>query len=178
MNYCQYEPSQTEEIIGLFTHTFSDSEGEAEGKLIGELVKELIETTDNNDLYVFVANDNNIVVGSILFTRLMFESDKQVFLLAPVAVRTDYQGQGIGQELIKVGLQAIKNQGTELAFTYGDPAFYSKVGFRQVTEEQFKAPLSLSYPHGWLAQSLTKQELTPIAGGSICVPAFNKQALW
>ncbi|MGR5147326.1 GNAT family N-acetyltransferase [Photobacterium alginatilyticum] len=178
MNYCQYEPSQTEEIIGLFAQTFSDSEGEAEGKLIGELVKELIETTDSNDLYVFVANTNNRVVGSILFTRLTFESDKQVFLLAPVAVCTDYQGQGIGQELIKVGLQAIKNQGAELAFTYGDPAFYSKVGFRQVTEDQFKAPLSLSYPHGWLAQSLTEQELTPIAGGSICVPAFNKQALW
>ncbi len=178
MNYCLYEQSQTEDIIGLFTHTFSDSEGEEEGKLIGDLVAELINTTDGNDLYVFVATENDSVVGSILFTRLSFESAREIFLLAPVAVQTDYQGKGIGQELIKVGLQTIKQQGAELAFTYGDPAFYAKVGFRQVTEEQFKAPMSLTYPHGWLAQSLTEQELTPITGSSACVPAFNKQALW
>ncbi len=178
MKYSLYTPTQTNEIKALFTKTFSDSEGEKEGELIGQLVEDLIETTKPEDLYVFVATENEKVIGSILFTRLTFEADISIFLLAPVAVHTDYQGKGFGQELINFGLQEMKKEGVELAFTYGDPNFYSKVAFQPVTEAQFKAPLTLSYPHGWLAQSLNGQELIGIDGDSSCVPAFNKPELW
>ena len=178
MKYALYTPTQTNEIKALFTKTFSDSEGEKEGLLIGQLVEDLIGTTKPEDLYVFVATENEKVIGSILFTRLTFEADISVFLLAPVAVHTDYQGKGFGQELINFGLQAMKKEGVELAFTYGDPNYYSKVAFQPVTEAQFKAPLTLSYPHGWLAQSLNGQALVGIDGDSSCVPAFNKPELW
>lgn len=178
MKYSLYTATQTNEINALFTKTFSDSEGEQEGQLIGQLVDDLIGTTKSEDLYVFVATDNEKVIGSILFTRLTFEADISIFLLAPVAVHTDYQGKGVGQALINFGLQAMKKEGVELAFTYGDPSFYSKVAFQPVTEAQFKAPLTLSYPHGWLAQSLNGQALVGIDGDSSCVPAFNKPELW
>lgn len=178
MKYSLYTATQTSEINALFTKTFSDSEGEQEGQLIGQLVEDLIGTTKAEDLYVFVATENEKVIGSILFTRLTFEVAISVFLLAPVAVHTDYQGKGVGQALINFGLQAMKKEGVELAFTYGDPSFYSKVAFQPVTEAQFKAPLTLSYPHGWLAQSLSGQELLGIDGDSSCVPAFNKPELW
>lgn len=178
MKYSLYTTTQTNEIKTLFTKTFSDSEGEKEGELIGQLVEDLIGTTKAEDLYVFVATENEKIIGSILFTRLTFEADISVFLLAPVAVHTDYQGKGFGQELINFGLQAMKKEGVELAFTYGDPNYYSKVAFQPVTEAQFKAPLTLSYPHGWLAQSLNGQELVGIDGDSSCVPAFNKPELW
>lgn len=178
MKYSLFKPMQTNEIKQLFTKTFSDSEGDKEGSLIGHLVQDLIETTKAEDLYVFVATENEKVIGSILFTRLTFEEDICVFLLAPVAVHTDYQGKGFGQELINFGLQEMKKEGVELAFTYGDPSFYSKVAFQPVIETQFKAPLTLSYPHGWLAQSLTGEELSGITGNSSCVPAFNKPELW
>lgn len=178
MKYSLYTATQTNEINALFTKTFSDSEGEQEGQLIGQLVEDLIGTTKSEDLYVFVATDNEKVIGSILFTRLTFEADVCVFLLAPVAVHTDYQGKGFGQALINFGLQAMKKEGVELAFTYGDPNYYSKVAFQAVTEAQFKAPLTLSYPHGWLAQSLNGQALVGIDGDSSCVPAFNKPELW
>jgi len=178
MNYSLFQPEQADEIQRMFANTFSDSEGESEGASIGNLVKELLETTPSHDLYVFVALERDKVVGSILFTRLTFDTDIKVFLLAPVAVATDYQGQGIGRGLINFGLQTLKTEGVGLVFTYGDPNFYSKVGFQQVTEQQFKAPLALTYPHGWMAQSLTDETLTPIAGESSCVAGFNKPEFW
>ena len=180
MHYGHAYPEHTANICQLFTQTFSDSEGEAEGKVIGELVTALFDTTPENDRYVFVAMDEQQIVGSILFTRMTFEGDNvhTAFLLSPVAVHTAYQGKGIGQALINTGLAALKAQGATLAFTYGDPNFYGKVGFEPITEEHFRAPQPLSYPHGWLAQSLTDQQLTTISGASRCAPALDNPAYW
>ena len=63
---------------------------------------------------------------------------------------TGRQKKGIGQQLICFGIEQLKSKGIELLFTYGDPNYYSKVGFVSVTEEAIKAPLKLNFPHGWL----------------------------
>ncbi|MCK5334537.1 MAG: GNAT family N-acetyltransferase, partial [Gammaproteobacteria bacterium] len=63
-------------------------------------------------------------------------------------------------------------------FTYGDPKFYSKVGFSLISEKLVKAPLTLTYPEGWLAQSLVGDEIEAITGSSYCVEALNKPEYW
>ncbi|EGA69108.1 acetyltransferase [Vibrio sinaloensis DSM 21326] len=176
----EYTITQTNQqaIIDLFTATFSDSEGEAEGKAIGGLVEDLLTNTDLDDLMVYTASEEGQLVAAILLTRLTFDCDVNAFLLAPVAVSTASQGKGVGQGLINHALKALSGQEVELVFTYGDPRFYSKVGFEQVMQQQYPAPLPLSYPHGWLAQSLTQQPLDAIGGQSHCVAAFNKPEFW
>ncbi|WP_064608275.1 GNAT family N-acetyltransferase [Photobacterium sp. J15] len=173
-----YNSSQKEEIKQLFCNTFSDSEGETEGKLIGDLAYDLIDITDSNDLFIFVATENKKIIGSIIFSRLTFETQISAFLLGPVAVQTAKHGKGVGQALINFGLQTLKDHGVQLAFTYGDPNFYSKVGFAHVSEEQIKAPLALTYPEGWLAQSLVSEKVAPIKGNSSCVEAISKPVYW
>ena len=86
-----YNPSNTEEIKQLFVKTFSDSEGQSEGFLIGNLAYDLMTSTDGNDLYGFVATENEQIIGSIFFSKLTFESKVNAFLLAPVAIHTSYQ---------------------------------------------------------------------------------------
>lgn len=178
MNYGIYKTTETASIIELFSKTFSDSEGPTEGQMIGQLVNNLISQTPEQDISVAVARDGSDVVGCILFTRLAFENERECFLMAPVAVRTDYQGKGVGQALIEFGLTSMRDQGVKLAFTYGDPKFYSKTGFEQVTEQAFEAPLPLSFPHGWMAQSLSEEKIEALSGRSVCVPAFNQPELW
>jgi len=178
MDFMLLKRPQAESLKQLFTRTFSDSEGPEEGKVVGQLAKDLIEQTNSDDIYVFAAMDHDELVGAIYFTRLWFESDKVAFLLAPVAIRTDFQGKGVGQRLIQYGLEVMAERGVSLAFTYGDPAFYGRIGFERITTEQFSAPCQLSYPHGWLAKSLTQDPLEPIAGPSRCVEAFDKPELW
>jgi putative acetyltransferase len=178
MNLLPFSPGNIEEIKQLFTKVFSDSEVQAEGLSIGNLAYSLITLTDAQDLYGFVAIENEETIGTILFTRLKFESDVNAFILSPVAIHTNYQGKGIGQKLINFGINRLKENGVELLFTYGDPKFYSKVGFSLITEKLAKAPLKLTYPEGWLGQSLVSDAIEAITGSSYCVEALNKPEYW
>ncbi len=178
MKLSVYNPEKVAEIKQLFTKTFSDSEGQSEGLIIGNLTHDLLTTIDAQGLYCFVATENEQIIAGIIFSKLTFESETKAFILSPVAVHTSYQRKGIGQDLINFGLKMLKENGVELAFTYGDPNFYSKVGFSVITEKVVKAPLKLSYPEGWLGQSLISDVIEPITGDSYCVEALRKPDLW
>lgn len=178
MEYPGDVEGREQDIATLFTETFAASEGADEGRLIGTLALRLIETTPAEDLHVVTAVDTGGLAGCILFTRLRYDDPRAVFLLAPVAVATARQGQGIGQGLIAHGLDRLRTAGADVAVTYGDPAFYGRIGFRPVTEAVVPAPLPLSMPRGWQAQSLTGRPLDPLRGPATCVPAFADPALW
>jgi predicted N-acetyltransferase YhbS len=118
-------------------------------------------------------------VGGAVFTRLAFADDpRTVFILAPMAVATDRQGQGIGQALLRHALDALQAEGVDVAMTYGDPAFYGKVGFLSVSTQTVAAPQPLSQPEGWVGQSLTGAPLSPLRGPCTCVAALNDPAFW
>ncbi|ELP4887204.1 N-acetyltransferase [Vibrio cholerae] len=180
MNFSLYKSQQKLEIIDLFQNTFSDSEGSEEGTVIGKLVSDFLShSLQEDDLFVFVAcDDHQRVIGSILFSKLSFPNEENVFLLAPVAVATKWHGQGIGQALIRFGLETLKEKDISHVITYGDIRFYSKVGFTAINEEMIQAPLTLSYPEGWLAQSLTGQAITPISGKPTCLEAIANPVYW
>ncbi len=178
MIFEKYAPHLAFEIKQLFTTVFSQSEGREEGVLVGNLAFELQETTDATDLIGFIARDEKMLTGCVFFTRLRFENHVNAFILSPLAVATAYQKQGIGQALIKMGISHLKKNNVTLLFTYGDPVFYAKTGFEQISESLVKAPLKLTYPEGWLAQSLTGENITPITGLSKCVEALNDQKYW
>jgi len=168
-----------EEIVGaLFVSVFSDSEGEEEGKLIGQLAEELFESSNEADLFNFVADVDGQIVGSIFLSRVVFENENAVFILAPVAVCSERQGKGIGQELIKHGLRELQNRGVNFFLTYGDPKFYEKVGFRGVSSEVVRPPFELSQPEGWLGQSLCDRPIESLLGESSCVKALSNPAYW
>jgi predicted N-acetyltransferase YhbS len=167
------------EIIDLVTATFTASEGEEEGALIGELARNLLGGTAEQDLFVFTAEEDGAIIGAIVFSRLTFaQDDRPVFVLAPVAVATDRQGQGIGQQLLAHGLAALRGGGVDIAITYGDPNYYAKVGFMPISEADAQAPFPLKQPEGWLAQSLTDRAMTTLKGPSRCVEALNNPVFW
>lgn len=178
MNYRLHTKNDLRAIVQLFESVFGDSEGEAEGALISQLAEDLFEKTDENDLFNFVADDHGQILGSIFFSRLSFESGIAAFILAPVAVRTDCQGKGIGQALINYGLKELKARGVSVALTYGDPNFYQKVGFRPIPHEVIRAPFELSQPEGWLGQSLVDDTISTLSGSCTCVEALRDPTYW
>jgi putative acetyltransferase len=179
MNYSTDYTTHAESIAELFASTFTASEGAEEGALIGALVRRLIAETTREGLRVFTAWEDGTLVGGIFFTRLTYAGDpRTVFMMAPVAVATAHQGKGVGQRLIAYGLDALRQEGVDIAVTYGDPAFYGRVGFAPVTVAELPAPQPLGQPQGWLAQSLTEAPLTPLRGPTRCVAAFDDPALW
>ncbi|WP_462268080.1 GNAT family N-acetyltransferase [Desulfobacter sp.] len=178
MKYQILKTNYEEEIKQLFTDVFTESETPAEGTLIGNLVEELQKTTKSEDIFCFVAIDKNKIIASIFFTRFTTETNLNAFILSPVAVATQHQKKGIGQNLIKFAIDYLKQNNVELLLTYGDPDFYSKVSFKNISEEIIKAPLKLTYPNGWLAQSLISENVSPVNGSTMCVKALMDQKYW
>lgn len=170
--------SKQKEIEALFTSVFTSSEGEKEGKLIGGLSLQLASNIDNNEIICFGTYDDETLIASIFFTRLQLNKPLKVFMLAPVAVSSEYQEKGIGQALINYGLNELKMRSVNVAVTYGDPSFYSKVGFQALSENVIQAPLKLSMPFGWLGQSLTGEAIPTIDERPVCVKQFNNPAYW
>ena len=165
-------------ISEFFSSVFAHSEGEAEGRLIAKLTSALASNIDNKQIICFGAYENESLVGSIFFTQLQLTDPIQIYMLGPVAVSTVHQGIGIGQALINYGLNTLKARDVSIAVTYGDPKYYSKVGFQALSEKVIQAPLTLSMPFGWLGQSLTGEPIPTILERPICVKEFNDPVYW
>jgi putative acetyltransferase len=88
------------------------------------------------------------------------------------------RGRGSGSALIRHGLDALRARGVDVALTYGDPAYYGRIGFRPITTEIAAAPYPLQFPHGWLGQALDGGPLRPLVGEVACVPALADPAFW
>jgi putative acetyltransferase len=82
-----------------------------------------------------VAEADGEVVGHIAFSPVKINGhDSAWFLLGPVGVLPEHQRRGIGQELIRGGLRAIKSLGAEGCALVGDPAYYARFGFAHNAE--------------------------------------------
>jgi len=178
MNLRHYTPTESHAIEALFFSVFSQSEGEAEGRLIGDLAKDLLESTASKDIFAFVAVEGDAIIGAIFATRMPTEKEADLFVLAPVAVDTANQGKGVGKKLIEYGIKELKEKGIKVLVTYGDPEFYSKTGFQQITEAIIQPPFKLTQPEGWLAQSLDGNPLQEVEGKCSCVSALNDPRYW
>lgn len=178
MNHKALDKSKQNEVTGLFTSVFTSSEGKEQGKLVGDLASKLSSNVDNQEIICFGAYENGSLTGSIFFTRLRFNRPIQVYMLAPVAVHTGHQGKGVGQALVNYGLNELKNRSVAVVTTYGDPSFYSKVGFQPLSEGAIQAPLKLSMPEGWLGQCLVGGLIPTINERPACVKEFNDPVYW
>ncbi|WP_163931683.1 GNAT family N-acetyltransferase [Paraferrimonas sp. SM1919] len=174
-----YQPQQTQEIISLFTDTFSNSEGKDAGEAINALVTKQFAQCSNEQLQCYIATAGDTIIAAINLSSLMFTaSGIKAKLLSPVAVSSSYQRQGLGRQLIEFAKNELKQQGIELLVTYGDPNYYGKVGFQAVTTEQIPAPQPLSMPFGWIAQTLDGSQIPTIGGQSTCIEPLMDASYW
>lgn len=178
MPFPSLKPENASEIEALFDSVFSESAGPAEGALIGGLAKQLAFCIHDGDVCGFSAVERDQLIGAVFFSRLTFDNPLDAYILAPMAVDCDHQGAGVGKALITHGLHELAGRGVRLVVTYGDPAFYAKVGFRPISPYVIQPPYELSQPEGWLGQSLGGESLQALAGRCSCVKALRNQAYW
>lgn len=62
--------------------------------------------------------------------------------------------------------------------TYGNPAYYARVGFQPVLEEVVPAPFRLRHPEGWQGQSLSGGPVAPQKPPCRPVAAFDDPRFW
>ena len=79
-----------------------------------------------------VAVQEGRVVGHILFSPVIIESDNEIYPavgLGPMAVLPELQRQGIGSALIKTGLKECREAGHERVVVLGHAEYYPRFGF-------------------------------------------------
>lgn len=79
-----------------------------------------------------VAESGGAVVGHIFFSPVTVESaggETGAFGLAPMAVLPEFQGRGVGSELVRRGLEECRRLGQEVVFVLGHPEYYPRFGF-------------------------------------------------
>lgn len=77
-----------------------------------------------------VADTDGEIVGHIAFSAASIgDMSAGWFLLGPVAVLPDRQGQGIGRALVEAGLDELRARKVSGCALVGEPAFYERFGF-------------------------------------------------
>lgn len=80
-----------------------------------------------------VAAQDGLVIGHILFTPVTIappQPGARGLGIGPVAVLPEFQRAGIGSRLMRAGLDHVRRLGFTFVVLLGDPAYYSRFGFK------------------------------------------------
>lgn len=92
----------------------------------------LIDRIRDSDEYIgnlsLVAVMNGRIAGHVMFSSIHVGNVAAV-ALAPLAVRTGFQGKGIGRALVKCGHDIAREMGYPYSVVLGYPGYYSRFGY-------------------------------------------------
>ena len=86
-----------------------------------------------------VLHEGSEVIGHVAFSPVVIDGrDCGWFGLGPVSVRPDKQGVGVGSLLIRDGLERLGSMGANGCVVLGNPAYYSRFGFKNDAALRFE----------------------------------------
>lgn len=149
-----------------------------DGITISELALALIADKTAQPLVNLVAEIDRHIVGNIIFSNVKIQGadNSRASILAPLAVTQAVQRQGIGRALVQEGLCRLRENGTQVVFVLGDPAYYSRYGFTH--QHRVRAPYPLDYPDAWMAIALQETPLDSFNGECICADVLSNPDYW
>ena len=95
-----------------------------------------------------VAEEEDAVIGYIAFSRIRIEDGKtsmRALALAPLAVYTEYQQQGLATRLVREGHACIAAMGERLSIVLGDPNYYGRFGYSHRRASAFESDYQSEY---------------------------------
>ena len=136
-----------------------------EGKLVDALV------ADGDDVLELVAEKDGQIVGHVLFSTLMVESQNRSYsavALAPLAVSPTVQKQGIGSALVEEAHRQLRLAGETLSVVLGDAAYYGRFGYTHARAAGFDCEWQGEHLQAldWSADAPTKGKLVYAAAFS------------
>ncbi len=149
-----------------------------------DLVSDLLNDNTAKPTLSLLAYNGNIPVGHILFSRVYFDNSENqplMHILAPLAVIPEYQGKGIGGELIKKGLEILTSMRTKFVFVLGHESYYPKYGFiPNARKFGFEAPYEIPEEHdnAWMYLLLDKEKWNGNVGKIKCANKLDKPEYW
>ncbi|HEY9699557.1 MAG TPA: N-acetyltransferase [Trichocoleus sp.] len=113
------------------------------------------------------------VVGHILFSKITIETvthPVSALALAPLAVTPLQQKQGIGSQLIQVGLAQCHALGQAIVIVLGHPHYYKRFGFEPASRYGIQAPFEVP-DEAFMVKALSPDALSQVEG-TVNYPAY------
>jgi len=153
---------------------------EAERQIVADLAVRLLTEQTVPPTISLVAESEGVVVGHVAFSPVTIVGDEitQGYILAPLAVKPDFQGRGIGSQLIEDARKKLAQLGVHVLFVYGDPAFYGRFGFHADVADSYIPPHTLQYPFGWQACVVNECRISETPRQIDCVASLSDPKLW
>jgi putative acetyltransferase len=147
------------------------------------LVNDILKDPTAKPLVSLLAFVDKQVAGHILFSNAKVSNNHgklRFSILAPLAVRPQFQKQGVGEALIKNGLKILSDSGVDVVFVLGHPSYYPRHGFTPASKYGFVAPYPTpeKYADAWMVQGLRPNVISCASGQVICCDALNKFEHW
>ncbi|MCX5467544.1 GNAT family N-acetyltransferase [Acinetobacter nematophilus] len=121
---------QADDIESIFNITQSAFEHAAHTDHTEQLIVNALRKANQLSISIVAELDDKII-GHIAISPVVISSGEQNWYgLGPVSVVPAYQQQGVGKALIQQSLHQLKQQGAAGCVVLGDPAYYSKFGFK------------------------------------------------
>jgi putative acetyltransferase len=117
------------------------------------------------------------VVGHILFTPVAVERAGQRVLgmgLAPMAVRPDRQRQGIGAQLVRRGLDMLRERGCPFVVVVGHPDYYPRFGFGPASVHGLASQWEGVPDAAFMVLVLDERAMAGVSGVAIYREEFNE----
>lgn len=113
-------------------------------------------------------------MGHLLMSPVTINGEEGPWLgLAPLAVHPDWQGQGIGSDLVREGLDTALEMDWKAVVVLGDPAYYQRFGFRPASE--FGLHCIYEVPaECFMAMELIPGSLATLRGEVLYHPVFDE----
>jgi len=97
---------------------------------------------DGDALVELVAEEDDAIVGHVLFSPLATDTGARFAALAPLSVLPDRQKDGLGTLLMQVGHELLRAQGVEAVIVLGHEDYYPRVGYSAEAAKTVSAPFS------------------------------------
>ena len=129
---------------------FTDSETAEDGKIVRNLLAEIRSKKYYiPDLDLVMVNENDEIIGHVLFSRFHIEGryEDELLILTPMSVKTEFQRQHISKDLIEYGLKRARELGFKACIVEGNPMNYRSRGFLTSSNYGVYAADSVGLPH-------------------------------
>jgi putative acetyltransferase len=143
-------------------------------ELEADLVDQMRQRCD--DLLALVAVMEGRIVGHILFSPAVIERRKRTvhgMALAPMAVLPEYQRQGIGSQMVRAGIEALKQVECAFIILVGLPTYYPRFGFEPASRYKIRSEWAVPRD-AFMVLVLDEQQKDALSGVAKYRPEFSE----
>jgi len=113
-----------------------------------------------------VAEAGHKIVGHIMLTRIVIRNQQEAIVslcLAPLSIAPEFQGQGVGTQLVTDAHRIAKELGYRSVTVLGHPKYYPRFGYEPMKKHGIQVPFDIREENCMIV-SLTEYGLTDVRG--------------